>query len=92
MQACSNHEFSWSVGGLPKSSRRVLPPVIRASRAFPIVWEIPPASSTTTSKLGAWMPCNAVSLYCAGAKPKATTLLFCFHSTVRQSPDRLCVA
>ena len=92
MQACSNHEFSWSVGGLPSSRSLVLPPVIRASRAFPIVCEIPPASSTTTSKLGAWMPCRAVSLYCAGAKPKATTLLSCFHSTVRQSPVRLCVA
>jgi len=92
LQACSNHEFSWSVGGLPSSRSLVFPPVMRASRALPIVCEIPPASSTTTRRLGAWMPWRAVSLYCAGANPNATTLLFCFHSTVRQSPVRLCVA
>lgn len=92
LQAFSNHEFSLSVGGLPRRRSLVFPPVIRASRAVPMVSDMPPASSTTTKRLGAWMPCRAVSLYCAGAKPKATVSVWRFHSTIRQEPSRLCVA
>lgn len=70
----------------------MLPPVIRASRALPMVWEIPPASSTTTRRLGAWIPWRAVSLYWAGANPKAARVWLRFHSTVRHSPSSWCVA
>ena len=71
LQALSNQLFSLSVGGLPKSRSFVFPPVIKASKALPIVSCTPPASSTTTKRFGAWIPCSAVSLYWAGANPNA---------------------
>ena len=67
-------------------------PVIRASIAVPIWSPIPPASSTTMRRFGAWIPWSAASLYWAGANPNAQTLLFRFHSVVRQSPSSWCLA